>query len=241
MQKNAEKGRGRMNKLKNHLIAAAVLSVLAVIGTIMNSHQAAAQGPPNGLAVNIVNPVPLPVSGTVTGNVGVTGTVAATQSGTWNVSVNGTPGILIANPATNPVFIRNVDEPGRQPYSEDVVSFCNGSNCVSSFSPVPQGKRLVIEHVGGLARPTSAAIVFSFAELLSSNPNNLQVAVGNQFPMTLIGKADYIPYNSWGFNQPVKAYVEAGSYPRITMQQQNQGAVLFAQATISGYFVSVNP
>jgi hypothetical protein len=62
-----------MNRIKNHLIAAAVLSVLALIGTIMNSHQAAAQGPPNGLAVNIVNPVPVPVSG----NVGITGNSAA--------------------------------------------------------------------------------------------------------------------------------------------------------------------
>jgi hypothetical protein len=44
-----------MDRFKNHLLALAVLSVLAVIGTIMNSHQAAAQGPPDGMAVKIVN------------------------------------------------------------------------------------------------------------------------------------------------------------------------------------------
>src|SRR5215831_14557496 len=32
--------RGGMKRFKNHLIAAAVLSVLATVGTIMNSHQA---------------------------------------------------------------------------------------------------------------------------------------------------------------------------------------------------------
>jgi hypothetical protein len=82
-----------MKRFKNHLIAAAVLSVLAIVGTIMNSHQAKAQGPPNGLAVNIVNPVPLPV----TGSTSVSGTVAATQSGTWNVGITG-------NSKTDPLF-----------------------------------------------------------------------------------------------------------------------------------------
>ena len=43
-----------MNRFKNQLIAAAVLTVLAVIGTIMNLHQAVAQGPPGGMSVNIV-------------------------------------------------------------------------------------------------------------------------------------------------------------------------------------------
>jgi hypothetical protein len=50
-----------MNRFKNHLIVAAVFALLAVIGTIMNSHQAAAQ-PPDGLAVKIVNPLPVPVT-----------------------------------------------------------------------------------------------------------------------------------------------------------------------------------
>src|SRR5215467_14648368 len=72
-----------MKRFKNHLIAAAVLSVLAIIGTIMNLHQAAAQGPTTGLAVNIVNPVPVPVTGSTT----VSGAVAATQSGSWNVGL----------------------------------------------------------------------------------------------------------------------------------------------------------
>ena len=35
-----------MKRFKNHLIAAAVLSVLATIGTIMNSHQAAGHSIP---------------------------------------------------------------------------------------------------------------------------------------------------------------------------------------------------
>jgi hypothetical protein len=48
-----------MNRYKNHLIAAAVLSVLAVIGTMMNSRQAAAAG--GDPKVTIESPIPLPV------------------------------------------------------------------------------------------------------------------------------------------------------------------------------------
>src|SRR5215467_10320755 len=96
-----------MNRLKNHLIAAAVLSVLAVIGTAMNSHQAAAQGPATGLAVNIVNPLPVPVTGSTT----ISGTVAATQSGSWNVGITGTVNVTPVLPARaftitpSPIFL----------------------------------------------------------------------------------------------------------------------------------------
>src|SRR5215467_15729029 len=82
-----------MNRFKNHLIAAAMLSVLAIVGTIMNSHQVAAQGPPDGLAVRIVNPIPVPV----TGSLGVNGTVPVTGS----VSITG-------NSAAQPLFVRDV-------------------------------------------------------------------------------------------------------------------------------------
>jgi hypothetical protein len=75
-------------RLRNHLIVAAVFLLLTVIGTIINSSKVAAQqGPPDGLAVRIVNPVPVPVTGSTT----VSGTVAATQSGPWNVGISGQP------------------------------------------------------------------------------------------------------------------------------------------------------
>jgi hypothetical protein len=74
-----------MTRFKNHLIAAAVLSVLAIVGTIMNSHQAAAQppGPPGGLAVNVVQSIPLQVTG--------------------STAITGTANVNVTNPATAPV------------------------------------------------------------------------------------------------------------------------------------------
>jgi hypothetical protein len=108
-----------MNRFKNHLIAGAVLSVLAVIGTIMNSHQAAAQGPPNGLAVNIVNPVPVPV----TGSLGITGTPKVTIDSTQL-----------------PLSVMDADSPSRHAFQLKLDE--------SQFSfKVPPDKRLTIETV----------------------------------------------------------------------------------------------
>jgi hypothetical protein len=50
-----------MQTLRNKLIALAAVVILAAVGLLMNSHQAAAQGPLNGLAVNVTNPVASPV------------------------------------------------------------------------------------------------------------------------------------------------------------------------------------
>src|SRR5689334_21123367 len=89
--------------MKNHVIVAALFVALGAVGVLMNSRQAAAQGPADGLAVRIVNPVPVPTTGSST----ITGNVAVTQSGVWNVGITG-----------QPLNIRNIDEPGRAPYQE---------------------------------------------------------------------------------------------------------------------------
>ena len=45
-----------MYKLRNKLVAIAALGILAAVGALMNSRQAAAQGPPDGLAVRRGSP-----------------------------------------------------------------------------------------------------------------------------------------------------------------------------------------
>ena len=73
-----------MQNLRNQLIAGGAVLILAAIGTMMNRQAAQAQGQ-GGPTVTIGAPIPLPVTGTVT----ATGTIAATQSGTWNVGLTG--------------------------------------------------------------------------------------------------------------------------------------------------------
>src|SRR5262249_760142 len=100
-------------------------------GTIMNSHQAAAQGPPDGLAVNVVNSIPLQV----TGSLGITGT----------------PNVNVTNPATAPVLSLNVNDPGRIPYQSFKAAGCATGAVVALFQAVPSQDRLVIQHLSGTA------------------------------------------------------------------------------------------
>jgi hypothetical protein len=56
----------------------------------------------------------------------------------------------------------------------------------------------------------------------------------------LIGEAGVnVAANTDGFNQPVLAHVRAGQAPRLEMSTRDGGAILFSQATISGYLVPV--
>jgi hypothetical protein len=73
-----------MQNFRNKLIAGGAVLVLAAIGTVLNRQAVQAAGGPS---VTIESPIPLPV----------TGTVAATQSGTWNVGIIGIPGVNINN------------------------------------------------------------------------------------------------------------------------------------------------
>jgi hypothetical protein len=50
-----------MQQLKNKMIALGVVVALGAIGILMNPNKAVGQGPPGGLAVNLVNPLPVPV------------------------------------------------------------------------------------------------------------------------------------------------------------------------------------
>jgi len=115
------------------LIAAAVLTVLAVTGTIMNSRQASAQDP--GPKVTIESPIPLPVTGSV--NSTVTGTVGLASGA--SVRVN--------NTVTDPVRVRNVND-AIQPFQANAS--CNGTGgCDATIFNVPAGKRAVIEYFSG--------------------------------------------------------------------------------------------
>jgi hypothetical protein len=213
-----------MKRFKNHLIAVAVLSVLAIIGTIMNSHQAKAQGPPGGLAVNIVNPLPVPVTGSTT----VSGTIAATQSGAWNVGITGTPNVNVTNPATAPVLSLNVNDPGRIAYQSDLSLSCNSTTqCAGSFPIVAANHRLVIQHLNG-------EVAFS------GSPSSLFVALrGNGTAQsTSIVTASLPAQNGFpavsAFDQSILLYFDAGQLPSAVVDGNN---FLFAEITLTGYML----
>ena len=139
-----------IEKFGNKLVAISVLGILALIGASM-SRQAVADSTKDV----VIDNVPLPVSG----NVNVSGTVAATQSGPWNVGISGTPSVNIANTptvnllnsSTAPLHFLNVDEKGRIAYESrsDQTGICTGNLCNFSFPTIPVQHRLVVEHLSG--------------------------------------------------------------------------------------------
>jgi hypothetical protein len=77
-------------RFKSHLITAAAVVTLAVIGTIMNSNQSVVQGA-GGPTVTIDAaqlPLPVAISGTPSVNIANTPSVKAAQSGVWNVGIS---------------------------------------------------------------------------------------------------------------------------------------------------------
>jgi hypothetical protein len=157
-----------------------------------------------------------------------------------DVIVVNTPDVNVANLPTVQE-VRNVDEKGRIPYAEDVVGDCNPVNCFIEFSVVPSGKRLVIEYVSAIVRPSSTATVVDFMELQSSSTADPGFAVRMYMPMQKIGNAgDSVVADTWAASGPVLAYVEEGSYARLFISMSAGGNVFFTQGSIAGYLVDID-
>jgi hypothetical protein len=230
-----------MTKIKNTLITTAVLAGLAMIGAVMNTHQTVVQAAGGGPTVTIdSSQLPLPITGSTT----VAGTVMATQSGVWNVNINGMPGVLITNPATNPAWVGNVDEPGRTPYSQTIgfdqrncSQVAATYNCSLQFALPPHNTRLVITDVTGVVYvnpPGVAEIVLNGA----SGGFNPVIAAPALQAGTFLGQ------NISKVDAHIRAYVNDNTFPRLFVNAtapvaltNNQG-IGGSSISVSGYLVN---
>jgi|KBSMisStandDraft_5_1062788.scaffolds.fasta_scaffold98172_4 hypothetical protein len=64
-----------------------------------------------------------------------------------NVVISGTPLVTVANPAGNPVSVRDVDNPDAHPFQIAMNVVLDGSNVGDESFTVPAGKRLIIDQV----------------------------------------------------------------------------------------------
>jgi hypothetical protein len=212
-----------MKRFKNHLIAAAVLSVLAIVGTIMNSHQAAAQppGPPDGLAVRVVNNSPIPVTGTVTGTVDL-------ASGA-SVRVN--------NTVADPVRVRNVND-AIQPFQ--AVAVCSGVSpmvdCETPLLTVPAGKRAVIEYFSGEALLDPQQVALPSLVTAVGTTASLKHFVPPTSPAFTLGAGAAVGTTGWG--QQVHLYADPGTVINGSAERSGSGPFTFA-FHISGYLVDL--
>jgi len=191
-----------MKKFKKQLITAGVLTVLAVIGTIMDARKVQAQGPSDGLSVKIVNPLPVPVTG--------------------SFSING-------NSAANPLLVRSIDSPGRQPFESSATLTVNSSNqVIYTFPAVPAGKRLVVEFL--------SAEAFAFSGTPTAAVAHFAVFDGNSHVFHL--PATQTATSRFQGTGQVRAYIDGGQKISMIFSYNPGGSPsLSGGAFLSGYLV----
>ena len=133
--------------MKRVFVTIGCFVLLSALGSFMpSSPTGKAVADPPGAPVQIIAPLPLPTTGTHS----VSGTVAATQSGPWNVGLNG-------NTKASPFFVRNADESNKTPWQVSLfTTSCNlPTSCILATQQVPAGKRLVIEYANAFLSQSS--------------------------------------------------------------------------------------
>ncbi len=131
---------------------------------------------------------------------------------------------------------QNVDEPGRNPYQErQAYSFsgtCSGTVCITDFSPVPAGSRLVITNVSGnLILGNGAVVVETW--VTPKGGADLRAHI----PTFYEGFASGINFRQ--FNSPVQIYVDAGQSPEFFAELSTNPGGYFQNITLTGYYIKL--
>lgn len=161
-------------------------------------------------------------------------TPAADANPAQNRAKGGAPAqdVNVANPATAPVLAVNLNDPGRVPFQSihPVITPLENHQFGVPFGTVPDGHRLVVQHVSGQ--------VF-FGDL----PTPVTVLLTKLTADTQLRSIFPVP-NSQAFDQPVLAYYDAGENPLVIITADPQLEIFeptkFAGVTLTGYLVDCN-
>lgn len=187
--------------------------------------------------VTVVN-TPLPVSLTGTGN--ISGSVNAAQSGAWNVGVTSLPSVQLAagttvgitgglsNTAATPLFVRDVDEPGRNAY---VVYVCQNTESPCGGVTVPVGNRYVIEQVAGECQVGTGSTIYGFRLHAWLNGADNVYPVRNNISAESGGGQTTTGF----FFQPARIYADGGT--ELSVAFAGVGGSAFCGVTLSGHLV----
>jgi len=194
-----------------------------LFGVLPASDALAANPSPGSAPVNIVSPLPLPV----------TGDIRLVPGGS----------ITIANTSSNSVPVQEVDSPVRRPFVITATDFvgsptghCAVGGCILLFPTVPAGTRMVITQVAARFVSFGGRKMFA-ADLVTSSIPGPGTAQFILIPSIIPPNTELLA--TWSvIGQPVQAFVEAGQTPEIEGELDigNPGDRL--TATLTGYFVS---
>jgi hypothetical protein len=237
--------------MKRFARALAVMLGIVVLGFVIllvPQKNATATG---GAPVNIMSPLPLPVTGNV--NAAVAGMVGEQQSGSWNVGVSNFPGTLTG--ATAPVS-GNVNasvtfppNPANEPFQGVLCSGAGVSSglCTNIGFPgvihVPTTatggavvKRLVIEYVNALCDEQAGSELLFFTLQTTVNEN---IATGQPgAKQTYYFVPQFAAGNNYilGVSAPTQLYADPGT--DIPIALGNATITVDCVATVSGHLVT---
>jgi hypothetical protein len=143
--------------------------------------------------------------------------------------------VVVVNPGTSPVLVRDVDNRARQPFQEMKESNCtNTSACSVQFTDPPAGKLLVVETVSAqvVIVPTGAEFVLGFSVNQPSGNINLYLA-----PVRTV--SDFSGHDIYQVTQQVRAYNQ-GSGPACGMSAPNGATNLRIICAFAGYLVDAS-
>jgi len=232
-----------MYEFKRSALALVGVLILVGIATISKPHTSRGTGGTSSSA---------PTSQTQNVNVVNAPSVNAQQTGTWNVGINGTPAVTVANfPATtnvaidgsantvkvdttNPLPVRDADNPTRQPFRTSVfVSLADGSTLGSAtLVPTPIGKVLVIEQISINGNAPSGQ---KFACVLDVTDNFAQVLLDLAIPLTLQGT--FGPVDTFQGNLPTRLYLQPSDNSAFNVFRTSGTGTAGVRVSFSGYYL----
>jgi hypothetical protein len=208
-----------MNNLKNYLLAAFGISLVAFTLSLTGAGRAVAQS--TFSLVKIINSTSDPVPTTVN------------NSPTVKLASNAA--VTVNNGEANPVRIQNIND-GVTPFHQSVIgSFPMGSLSGSGIIPVPDGKRLIIEYV-------SAHV------LLPTGQNLSQISISTQIKETTVqhslvrnehGAHLSSSNNLFTVGQSLRLYADGGTPIIFSLVRNSTVSSPGYGLTVSGYLVNL--
>src|SRR5262249_12402439 len=159
-----------------------------------------------------------------------TGPVPVVAQGTTTVQGS----VTIGNAATNPVQVRDTDNPARHPFQ---ASFCvvQAGSCPNPSFVVPAGQRLVVEYVSG------PCVTGGTVEGFTIGLNTTVGGAGGTQAMHAVASASTAPCgNVFDIAQQLHPYSDGGSTVQgIVMQHEGTAVSVSCQLNLVGSLVSV--
>jgi len=223
------------------LCGVAILTISLVLSSIDRTQAASAEPAALALDVNVVNTpnVLAHQSGPWTVGASQSGTwsVAANQSGPWSVSLNGSPTVQLNNSPTNPLSVRDVNNPDMQPFQRELDALIPPGQFTATDSlTVPAGKRLVIDFASETVNVPTGQHMWVRIRTTTNGSTNEFTLTPSVVCLCGADNSDFL-----AGNQPLHLYADPGTTVSVvvnmflTPANTNSGA----DVVMSGHYINV--